>query len=241
MTVLPDDNTEEVLDVLDASGNVIGSATRAEVHAKGLWHRTFHCLVMRSLATASINSGSGELGSHDGAASGVAVVLQRRSLASRTFPGLIDLTASGHLTTGEEPRHGIRELAEETGLIADPQRLLSLGVHVIVDERPGRLNREHVHVFLLVDNTPLTGFDPNHNEVEGLIEVSTTDLLELFHRQRLHDNRFQIEAIELSATHRVVNPVLVTPDDLIPDSHNYFVKVLIMAERHARGLRPLAI
>lgn len=228
MTVLPDNNSDEQLDVLDAAGNVIGRADRAEVHAKGLWHRTFHCLVVRSIPAGAGNSP-------------VSVVLQRRSRQSRTFPGLIDLTASGHLMAGEQPRDGVRELAEEAGLVADVDQLIPLGVQVIVDERPGRLNREHVHVFLLVDNTPLAAFNPNKAEVDGLVEAPTADLLELFHRQRIGETAFAIPVREVAAEAGEPFSSTLTPEDLIPGSHNYFVKALIMAERHVRGQHPIAI
>ncbi len=137
---------------------------------------------------------------------------------------------------------GVRELAEETGLVVAPDRLTPLGVQLIVDERPGRLNREHVHVFLLTEDLPLTDFSPNADEVEGLIEASSADLLKLFHRQRLGDQEFTITARQSSARQPgTATTVELSIDDLIPGGFNYFVKVLIMAERHARGEHPIAI
>lgn len=229
MTVLPDNNSEELLDVLDSNGTVVGTASREEVHERGLWHRTFHCLAVRSTLT-------------DGEQVGARVVLQRRSLRSRTFPGCLDLTASGHLTAGETPRMGVRELTEETGVVVDPDRLVPLGVQILVDDRPGRLNREHVHVFLVVEDLPLADFAPNADEVEGLIEANSSDLLELFHRQRLGDENFVITARQLpSKNPSEIAECQLSIDDLIPGSFNYFVKVLIMAERHIRGEHPIAI
>ncbi len=225
MTVLPDNNSEEILDVLDSQGTVVGTATREEVHAKGLWHRTFHCLIVRP----------------DDSDSPIQVVLQRRSWQSRSFPGLIDLTASGHLIAGEAPRMGVRELAEETGLHVAPDRLIPLGVQLIVDERPGRLNREHVHVFLLVEDCPLGDFTPNPEEVESLVEIASEDLLELCHRQRLNDIEFAAAARQLGATDRELSDVELTINDLIPGGYNYFAKVVIMAERHVRGQHPVAV
>lgn len=224
VTVLPD-NSEEMLDVLDSQGTVVGAATREEVHAKGLWHRTFHCLIVRPDDDQSI----------------INVLLQRRSRRSRSFPGLIDLTASGHLIAGETPRMGVRELAEETGLDVAPDRLTPLGVQLIVDERPGRLNREHVHVFLLVEDRPLKDFAPNPDEVDGLLEVSSEDVLELCHHQRLNDTDFTVTAKELTAADRRLSDVELTVSDLIPGGYNYFAKVVIMAERHVRGQYPIAV
>ena len=39
---------DEVFDVVNAADEVIGQATRAEVHARGLWHRAVHVLVFNS-------------------------------------------------------------------------------------------------------------------------------------------------------------------------------------------------
>ena len=102
---MPDDSIGEVLDVLSDDGTVIGTASRREVHRNGLWHRTFHALVVRPGPPAR-------------------VVLQRRA-ATSFFAGRLDLTASGHLAAGEQPIDGIRELEEEVGLSVNPVDLTS--------------------------------------------------------------------------------------------------------------------
>jgi len=72
---------EDRFDVLDANGKMIGeTATRTDVHERGLWHRAAHVYIVNQ---------SGD------------VLLQRRS-ASNTFrPGRWYLSAGGHLCAGE--------------------------------------------------------------------------------------------------------------------------------------------
>ena len=91
---------EEWFDVVDARDEVVGRATRREVHATGLWHRAVHILVFNR---------SGE------------VFLQRRSMLKDLSPGLWDSSASGHLDSGEGyDAAAARELQEEIGITVAP-------------------------------------------------------------------------------------------------------------------------
>lgn len=208
----------ELLDVLAPDGTVLGTADREEVHRLGHWHRTFHCLAVRTGPPAR-------------------VILQRRHRSS-AFPLLIDLTGSGHLTAGEEPEHGVRELEEEAGIMAEPGHLIPLGVHYLVDDGPDCLNREQIHVFLYPTDIPLVDLRPSGDEVHGLLEAPVDDLLALLDPDRPATTG--IEAIEM-AVGGSPRPVTVTMDDLVPDNRLYFIKVLIMAYRLAHGLTPLAV
>lgn len=89
-------NPNEIFDVVDAADRVIGQATRAEVHAKKLFHRAVHILIF----TPSGN-----------------VILQRRSLAKDTCPGLLSSSCAGHADSGESYDFAaMRELKEELGI-----------------------------------------------------------------------------------------------------------------------------
>jgi len=87
---------DEIFDVVDAENNVIGRASRQEVHAKGLMHRSVHILVFNS---------RGEL------------FLQKRSMDKDENPGFWDTSAAGHVDSGEEySRCAERERMEELGI-----------------------------------------------------------------------------------------------------------------------------
>jgi isopentenyl-diphosphate delta-isomerase type 1 len=87
---------EEWFDVVDNRDEVIGRATRREVHATGLWHRAVHILVFNSTGH---------------------VFLQKRSLLKDLSPGLWDSSCSGHLEAGESyDAAALRELNEEIGI-----------------------------------------------------------------------------------------------------------------------------
>ena len=92
------DNQQEIFDVVNASDEVIGQATRGEVHRLGLMHRAIHVFVFDS----------------DGR-----LYLQKRSQTKDKHPGCLDSSASGHHNTGEDADTcAQRELREELGLEA---------------------------------------------------------------------------------------------------------------------------
>ncbi len=88
--------TVEMIDIVDADNNVIGSAPRSEVHGRGLRHRAVHMLIV---------DGQGR------------IYLQRRSEHKDVDPGLWDTSAAGHVDSGEEYLAAAqRELGEELAL-----------------------------------------------------------------------------------------------------------------------------
>ena len=214
---MPDDSVSELLDVLTDDGSVIGTATRLDVHRNGLWHRTFHGLVVRSGLPAR-------------------VLFQRRA-ASSAFAGKLDFTASGHLEAGEQPIDGARELEEEVGLVVAPTELVPVGVHRIVDHRDGITNREQVHVFFVRSDLPIERFRPDPDEVSGLVEVEVEPMLRLVDRA---DPTTEFDAREWTPG---TAPTDVTIDeaDLMPGYDNYLIKTMIMAERFAADRSPIAI
>ena len=61
------DENSEVFDIVNDSDKVIGSASRNEVHNRGLKHRSVHLLIFNKQGS---------------------VLLQKRSMEKDTFPGL---------------------------------------------------------------------------------------------------------------------------------------------------------
>lgn len=101
---------EEVLDIVDSNDRVVGSATRTEVHEKGLWHREV-----------------GIVGyTQDGR-----IVFQKRALTKKIFPGMFGMFVAGHVPSGMDYlQAALIELEEETGVVATPDelRLIETGV-----------------------------------------------------------------------------------------------------------------
>jgi 16S rRNA (adenine1518-N6/adenine1519-N6)-dimethyltransferase len=86
---------EDIFDIVDVNDEVIGSAPRSEVHAKGQRHRAVHIFVFNS---------KGE------------ILLQLRSASKDKHPGTWDTSCCGHVDSGETYDIAAgREFQEELG------------------------------------------------------------------------------------------------------------------------------
>lgn len=95
---------EELIDVLDENGNKTGKIeTRKEVHEKGLWHR---------IIVVSIIDRNGHL------------LMQQRSLNKDSNPGKWDVSATGHVSSGQTSiEAAVREVSEELGIEINEKEL----------------------------------------------------------------------------------------------------------------------
>ena len=95
----PAQRDDEVFDLVDENDNVIGTATRKEVHTQKLFHRAIHVLLFNKADQ---------------------VFLQKRSQWKDTAPNCWDSSASGHVDSGEAYYDtAIRECEEELGIQID--------------------------------------------------------------------------------------------------------------------------
>lgn len=95
---------EEIFDVVDERDQIIGTATRSDVHARALRHRAVHVFLFNL---------KGEL------------FVQKRMATKDSFPRCYDSSASGHVNSGEDyDACAKRELQEELGLSLPAGRFL---------------------------------------------------------------------------------------------------------------------
>jgi len=89
---------DELLDVVDFEGRVIGAAPRCRIHGNNRWlHRVVHLLVLDS---------AGRL------------LLQKRSMNKSVAPGRWDTSVGGHVDCGEDVEAALRrEASEELGFL----------------------------------------------------------------------------------------------------------------------------
>lgn len=152
----------ERFDVFDENMVKIGEETRENVHAKGLWHQTFHCWVI----SRSPN--------------GDQLILQLRHKDKDTYPDMLDVSCAGHLLSGERPEDGVRELEEELGIAVDISELIYCGTTPQAYKISERLiDREFNHVYLYESSRTIEEYRFQTEEIAGLFYVSVQDFRQL--------------------------------------------------------------
>jgi isopentenyldiphosphate isomerase len=204
---------DELLDVLDEYGRPTGEvAWKSEAHRRGLWHRGFHCWI------AGENAGVPYL------------LVQRRDATKDTWPGFLDITAAGHLQSGEEVLSGgQREIAEELGLKVKPSRLVPLGTRRVEQEIPGGCDREFHDVYLLIDSTPPEDLRLQRGEVEAVLRIELGDA------ERL-GTVGSVPAVEYAEGK--VSATRVRLSDFVPNTDDYLRRVAGAARQLLRGESP---
>ena len=98
---------DEVIDILTPEGKPTGkTALKSEAHKKGWYHATVHIW----LFTTSKK-----------------ILLQKRALTKKIFPGLWDISVAGHIGAGESVLNAAkREVFEEIGLELSEEDLIKM-------------------------------------------------------------------------------------------------------------------
>lgn len=203
----------ELVDVYDENLNLIESCVpRETVHAKGLWHKTFHCWIIFS----------DENGTDF-------IVFQRRSKLKDIFPDKLDTTVAGHYQSGENIFGGLREISEEIGLHNVLLRdLIPVGIRVCVDRSENMINHEFQDVFFLIRKLTNHSVDILKEEVDSILLVPIDDVFKLYLNQL-----DSIIACDISTS--MSQEVVITRDDLIISIDNYYLKILMLAKKALRG------
>jgi len=212
----------ERIDVYDANLGHLGVMERVRAHEEGQWHKTFHCWVITRVE-------------------GGALLFQMRSSQVSSYPGTLDISAAGHLEAGEDIPQGIREVSEELGVSIAMDDLVSLGYRVEVADQPGgQKNREYQAVYLVCLDTPLEDYDPQVEEVAGLLWIGLGDALSLFSGATRSAAMWGVEYDSDSGAWEPIRRE-VDLEAFLPRTQNYYLTVAIMAERFLEGRFPLAI
>jgi isopentenyl-diphosphate Delta-isomerase len=139
----------EILEIVDSNDKVIGSATRAEIHRMGLFHRAVHMFVFNPAGQ---------------------VYIQRRSQSKDRHPGKLDSSAAGHVDPEETyAETAIRELREELGIQAEVKEILRI-------QASEQTDNEHVVLFEVVTESEPA---PNPEEIQWGAFISREKVTEL--------------------------------------------------------------
>lgn len=206
-------SNEERFDIYDEDMRPLGTATRSETHAKGYWHRSFHCWVMRVENERRY------------------VWFQMRQLIKDTNPGCFDITVAGHLAAGETLPDAVRELEEEIGISAEFDELIPLGqvredLNGAVKGKPF-IDREVSDVFAFVSEVPMTQLRLQPEEVAGVYEAEIEELLAIFEGRR---GELDVQGVELAEEpgSSALQPSRrrIQADQFVPRDNTYYVDVM---------------
>lgn len=195
----------EMLDIFDEQMVKIGTASRQETHARGLWHQTFQCWIVSQSAKEGWN-----------------LLFQLRHRDKDTFPNLLDISCAGHLLAGETVEDGVRELEEELGLSVSFDDLLYCGI--VAQETTysaDMADREFNHVFLYDSDKPLNKYRFQRSEISGLFLVDSME-----YKQLLLGEKEWVPSEGIIVTDSEDDPVPVKRNlcrqDFTPNSHEYY-------------------
>jgi isopentenyl-diphosphate delta-isomerase len=141
---------DELIDILTPDGKPTGkTALKSEAHKNGWFHATVHIWLFTSDEK---------------------ILLQKRALTKKVFPGIWDISVAGHIGAGEEIIAGAkREIFEEIGLELEEKDLIKIGtrIHQVIHEN-GIQDNEHHHVFITELKVSVSDLIMQEEEVAGL-------------------------------------------------------------------------
>ncbi|PQJ78059.1 NUDIX hydrolase [Polaribacter porphyrae] len=121
---------DELIDILTPEGKPTGkTALKSEAHKNGWFHATVHIWLFTSDKK---------------------ILLQKRALTKKVFPGLWDISVAGHIGAGESiVSSAKREIFEEIGLELEEEDLIKVGTRIHeVSHKNGIQDNEYHHVFI---------------------------------------------------------------------------------------------
>ncbi|MCI2229653.1 NUDIX domain-containing protein [Polaribacter sp. MSW13] len=149
---------DELIDILTPEGKPTGkTALKSEAHKNGWFHATVHIWIFTSDKK---------------------ILLQKRALTKKVFPGLWDISVAGHIAAGEEILTAAkREVFEEIGLQLVDKDLIKIGTRIHqVSHANGIQDNEHHHVFIAELKVPLSTLTIQEEEVDA-IQLFDLDIL----------------------------------------------------------------
>lgn len=140
---------DEPVDILDAHGDKIGQVMlKSEAHKKSLWHSGAHVWIYNS---------RGE------------VLLQLRAPDKIIRPNVWDVSAAGHIASGDTPEAtAVREAKEELDLDIDPKKFKFIGIKKVDEAMDGWNHRVFNWTYLLKADLDIKKLQLEADEVSDI-------------------------------------------------------------------------
>ena len=161
-------NKIEFIDIFDKNGNLLGYCEKNQAHKLGYWHKVFGCLVYNNKSNK------------------VFLQLKNPNHNKVNEKPLLEITAGGHLLSGETVKNGVREIKEETGLDIGYNKLTFIEERICNKTVSKNYKIKEFQYFYAVNlNINVTDFkNYDKEEVMGFVEVDIYDFLKLLKDKR---------------------------------------------------------
>lgn len=212
---------EEVVEFYNENLERIGQGTKTELRKNGYWCKSIHCWIVRPTKPGY-------------------VLFQKRGAHKKIFPNTLDISAAGHYKVGEQLSDGVREISEELNLNIDFNSLVPLGLKLDVAKVGENIVHEFCYCYFLRNDKIPNEYELGLDEVEGLVEISIPDGLDLFSGAK---NEVKATGVEFDNETKTWNniSIMVNPSHFIPRVDNYYYRIFILAERYLKGEKHLVI
>lgn len=208
---------DELIDIYDCDMNQLGTAMKSQAHNEGLWHKSFHCWIVKP--------------SNDGKHK---VWLQLRGKDKAFFPNVLDISAAGHLAAGEEAKDGVREIEEEIGLKAEKDQLVKMFTHTQTIDSNSIMEREFNPTYVMATDFAIENLKMQPEEVDGVYEALIDDLIELTNGEKKQINLFGIR--RNADNSQTKENIVADYQKLAPRGENFYNKTLDALKRFCDGL-----
>lgn len=150
---------EEKFDVLNEKGEYTGRVESREIcHKDGLWHK--------AVAVFAINSKE-------------QVLLQKRSSNKKLWPNTWDITAGGHVLTGEFGFEAIiREIKEELGIDIDKENITFIGSSISSNVKGDIVNNHFNEFYIINKDIDETELELQEEEVSEVKWMDKDEIIE---------------------------------------------------------------
>jgi len=150
-----------ILNIVNDDDEIIGQASRQEIHERGLLHREVNIYFITP---------DNE------------IIFQHRSLNKDTFPDLLDASVGGHVEIGDNYiKTAVKEIFEETGLTIETGDLMPIKKlkKTVTDESSGIINSTFNYRFAYIFTGKTSDLKIEVGEGQGFESWPLTKLLTL--------------------------------------------------------------
>lgn len=211
--------TEDLIDIYDENMNLLGTASVAQAHQEGLWHKSFHCWIAKRAANHNHK---------------IWIQLRRQNQDNSSLK--LDISAAEHIKTGQEPKACIIQTQKELGIFIPSDKLNKLFTARHINARRDYKNYEFCPTYLYETDSELTDLKPNKNLVGGIFETGLKDLQNLFNKKvsKIFIGGFKIDKAGIMQPHTGS----VNINDFVAHDIKYYQKALKTIENYFEG-KPL--